>query len=402
MKKSILRAAVASAMVFGAAQVPALANDDVIKIGVLNDQSGSFADLSGPNGVLAAEMAVEDFGGTVLGKKVEVISADHQNKVDIGLDIARKWYESENVDLILDVPNSAIALGVQELSEQMNKIAIYTSSGSSAITGKHCSPNGIHWTYDTYALARGVATGLVQEGEKKWFFLTSDYAFGHALREDAGTVVETNGGEIVGDVRHPLNTADFASYLLQAQASGADVIGLANGSADTVNSIKQANEFGIVQSGQKLGALLFFITDAHSLGLELGQGVNLVEAFYWDQDDETRAWSQRFYEKTGVMPSMLHASNYAAVMHYLKSIKAAGTDETGPVLEKMKEMKINDFFTKDAYIRADGRVIRDMYLYQVKAPSESTRDWDYYHVVRTIPGELAFRPVEDSECDLLK
>lgn len=402
MNKFILRAAAASAVMLGAAQMPALASDDVIKIGVLNDQSGSFADLSGPNGVLAAEMAVEDFGGTVLGKKVEVISADHQNKVDIGLDIARKWYESEQVDLILDVPNSAIALGVQELTEQMDKIAIYTSSGSSAITGKHCSPNGIHWTYDTYALARGVATGLVQEGEKNWFFLTSDYAFGHALRSDAGTVVETNGGKIVGDVRHPLNTADFASYLLQAQASGADVIGLANGSADTVNSIKQANEFGIVQSGQKLGALLFFITDAHSLGLKLGQGVNLVEAFYWDQDAETRKWSQRFYDKTGVMPSMLHASNYAAVMHYLKAIEAAGTDETGPVLEKMKEMKINDFFTKDAYIRADGRVIRDMYLYQVKSPAESKRDWDYYHVVRTIPGELAFRPVEDSDCDLLK
>lgn len=400
MRKTAFCAGLLAVLSIGAAQ--AQVSDDVIKIGVLNDQSGSFADLSGPRGVLAAQMAAEDFGGTVLGKKIEIVSADHQNKVDIGLDIARKWFENEGVDIIIDVPNSAIALGVQDLARDKNKIAVFTSAGSSALTGDKCSPNGIHWTYDTYALARGVATAMLEEGDKDWFFLVSDYAFGHALRADAGQVVEKNGGRIVGEVKHPLNTSDFASYLLQAQASKAQVIGLANGSADTVNSIKQANEFGIVQSGQKLAALLFFITDTHSLGLELAQGVNLVEAFYWDQNDETRAWSKRFEERTGVMPSMLHASNYGVVMHYLKAVQAAGTDETGTVLAKMKSNKINDFFTKDAYIREDGRVIRDMYLYRVKAPSESKRAWDYYHVVRTIPGEQAFRPLSESTCPLVK
>ena len=300
------------------------------------------------------------------------------------------------------MPNSAIAIGVNDLTRDLDKIAIFTSAGSSALTGAKCSPNGIHWTYDTYALARGVATAMLENGDKSWFFLVSDYAFGHALRADAGQVVENNGGTIVGEVKHPLNTADFASYLLQAQASGAQVIGLANGSADTVNSIKQANEFGITQSGQKLAALLFFLTDVHSLGLDLAAGVNLVEAFYWDQTDETRAWSERFYKRTGVMPTMLHASDYAAVMHYLKAIEAAGTDASGPVLEKMKGTKINDFFTKDAYIREDGRVIRDMYLYSVKNKSDSKRDWDYYNVVRTIPGEQAFRPLAESECPLVK
>lgn len=400
MRKTAFCAGLFAVLSIGAAQ--AQVSDDVIKIGVLNDQSGSFADLSGPRGVLAAQMAAEDFGGTVLGKKIEIVSADHQNKVDIGLDIARKWFENEGVDIIIDVPNSAIALGVQDLARDKNKIAVFTSAGSSALTGDKCSPNGIHWTYDTYALARGVATAMLEEGDKDWFFLVSDYAFGHALRADAGQVVEKNGGRIVGEVKHPLNTSDFASYLLQAQASKAQVIGLANGSADTVNSIKQANEFGIVQSGQKLAALLFFITDTHSLGLDLAQGVNLVEAFYWDQNDETRAWSKRFEERTGVMPSMLHASNYGVVMHYLKAVQAAGTDETGAVLGKMKSTKINDFFTKDAYIREDGRVIRDMYLYRVKAPSESKRAWDYYHVVRTIPGEQAFRPLSESTCPLAK
>ena len=400
MRKLALYAGLVTALFVGSAQ--AQVSDDVVKVGVLNDQSGSFADLSGPNGVIAAQMAVEDFGGTVLGKKIEVVSADHQNKVDIGLDIARKWYESEGVDMIIDMPNSAIAIGVNDLTRDLNKIAIFTSAGSSALTGAKCSPNGIHWTYDTYALARGVATAMLDNGDKDWFFLVSDYAFGHALRADAGQVVENNGGKIVGEVKHPLNTSDFASYLLQAQASGAQVVGLANGSADTVNSIKQANEFGITQSGQKLAALLFFLTDVHSLGLDLAAGVNLVEAFYWDQTDETRAWSERFYQRTGVMPTMLHASDYAAVTHYLNAVKAAGTDASGPVLEKMKSTKINDFFTKDAYIREDGRVIRDMYLYSVKNKSESTRDWDYYNVVGTIPGEQAFRPLAESECPLVK
>ncbi len=377
-------------------------SDDVVKIGILNDQSGMMADLSGRDAVVAVEMAIEDFGGTVLGKPVEVISADHQNKVDIGLGIARKWYEQEQVDLILDVPNSAIALAVQDLTRQMDRIAIFASAGSSDLTGKSCSPNGIHWTYDTYALASGVASGVIDDGGKSWFFLTSDYAFGHALERDAVAVVEARGGEVKGTVRHPITNSDFSSFLLQAQASGAQVIGLSNGSADTVNSIKQAREFGITEAGQRLAALLFFITDVDSIGLEAAQGVNLVEAFYWDQNDETRQWSARFEERTGRKPTMLHASDYGATLHYLNAIQAAGTDAAGPVMAQMKATPINDVMTTDGYIREDGRVMRDMYLFEVKKPEESTQRWDYYHTVRTIDAESAFRPVEQSECSLLK
>jgi branched-chain amino acid transport system substrate-binding protein len=383
----------------GAAQ--AQISNDVVKIGILNDQSGMMADMSGKVSVDVVKMAVQDFGGKVLGKPIEVISADHQNKVDIGVATARRWYEQENVDMILDIPNSAIALAVQELTKQANRVAIYTSAGSSDLTGKACSPNGFHWTYDTYAYASGAAAGMMADGGKSWFFITSDYAFGHALERDAAAIVKNGGGQVLGQVRHPISSADFSSFLLQAQASKAQVIGLANGSGDTINTMKQAREFGIGGGAQRIAALYLGITDVHSIGLPIAQDVSLVEAFYWDQNEDTRKWSERFFKMTGRMPSGVQASNYAATMHYLKAIQDAGTDAAGAVTKKMRETKINDFMTKDGYIREDGRVMRDLYLYKVKKPAESKRAWDYYHVVRTIPAAQAFR-APDPACALIK
>ena len=383
----------------GAAQ--AQVSNDVVKIGILNDQSGMMADMSGKVSVDVVKMAVEDFGGKVLGKPIEVISADHQNKVDIGLATARRWYEQENVDMVLDIPNSAIALAVQELTKQANRVAIYTSAGSSDLTGKACSPNGFHWTYDTYAYASGAASGMMADGGKTWFFITSDYAFGHALERDASAIVKSGGGQVLGQVRHPIASADFSSFLLQAQASKAQVIGLANGSGDTINTMKQAREFGIGGGAQRIAAMYLGITDVHSIGLPIAQDVSLVEAFYWDQNADTRKWSERFFKMTGRMPSGVQASNYAATMHYLKAIQDAGTDAAGAVTKKMRETKINDFMTKDGYIREDGRVMRDLYLYKVKKPAESKRAWDYYHVVRTIPAAQAFR-APDAACPLVK
>ncbi|HYI82929.1 MAG TPA: ABC transporter substrate-binding protein [Acetobacteraceae bacterium] len=372
-----------------------------VRIGVLNDQNGSFKDLSGTDSLHAVRMAVEDFGGTVLGRPVEVLGADHQNKVDVGVGIARRWFD-EGVQLVLDVPNSAICLGVQQLAREKGRVAIFTSGGTSDLTGRACSPNGVHWTYDTYALAAGVASGVLREGGKSWFFLTSDYAFGHALQRDAARIVQAGGGRVAGEVKHPLNTADFSGFLLQARGSRAQVIGLANGSADTVNTIKQAREFGIVQGGQRLAALLFFITDVHSLGLEQAQGIYLVEAFYWDQTPETRAWSRRFAERARRPPTMLHATNYEATMHYLAAIRDAGTDEAMPVVERMRATPINSFMTSGARIREDGRVMRDMYLYKVKAPDASRYPWDYYELAATIPAEQAFRPLAEGGCPMVR
>jgi branched-chain amino acid transport system substrate-binding protein len=372
-----------------------------IRIGVLNDQNGSFKDLSGTDSLHAVRMAVEEFGSSVLGRPIEVVGADHQNKVDVGVGIARRWYD-EGVQLVLDVPNSAICLGVQQLAREKGRIAIFTSGGTSDLTGRACSPNGIHWTYDTYALAAGVASGVLREGGKSWFFLTSDYAFGHALQRDAARIIEAGGGRILGEVRHPLNSADFSGFLLQARGSRAQVIGLANGSADTVNAIKQAREFGIAQGGQRLAALLFFITDVHSLGLDQAQGIYIVEAFYWDQTPETRAWSQRFAERARRPPTMLHATNYEAARHYLAAVREAGTDEATVVLERMRTTPINSFMTRDARIREDGRVMRDMYLYKVKAPGQSRYLWDYYELIATIPAEQAFRPLAEGGCPLIR
>lgn len=398
-RKALLGAA--AGLTLAASATQAQVSNDVVKIGLLNDQSGMMADMSGKLSVEAVKMAIEDMGGKVLGKPIQVISADHQNKVDIGVATARKWYEQEGVDLVLDVPNSAIALAVQDLTRQMNRVAIYTSAGTSDLTGKGCSPNGMHWTYDTYAYASGAAAGVMADGGKSWFFITSDYAFGHALERDASAIVKKDGGQVLGSVRHPISSADFSSYLLQAQSSKAQVIGLANGSGDTINTMKQAREFGIGSGGQRVAAMYMGITDVHSMGLDIAQDVNLVEAFYWDQNAETRKWSERFFKITGRMPSGVQASNYEAAMHYLKAVQAAGTDAAGPVLKKMHETKINSFMTKDGSIRPDGRVMRDLYLYKVKKPSESKRPWDYYKVVRTIPAAQAFR-APDAACPLVK
>jgi branched-chain amino acid transport system substrate-binding protein len=381
----------------------ARASGDTIKIGVLNDQTGMNADLSGQGSVIAARMAAEDAGGTVIGKKIEVIFADHQNKADIGSSIATQWYDKEGVDMVVDMPNSSVALAVQEVARQRKKVVMFSGPGSSDITGKSCSPYGSHWTFDTVALARGTGSAVVKDGGKSWFFLTSDYAFGHSLANDTMAVVKANGGTVLGEAVHPLNNADFSSFLIQAQASGAQVIGLANGATDTTNSVKQAHEFGLTQRGQKLAGLLVFITDVHSLGLDVAQGLVLTESFYWDQNDETRAFSKRYAERMGGRkPTMVHAGVYSAVAHYLKAVAAANTLDGTAVADKIRAIPINDFMDKDVRIRVDGRVMRDFYLYQVKTPAQSKGPWDYYNLVRTIPAEEAVRPLAEGHCPLVQ
>jgi branched-chain amino acid transport system substrate-binding protein len=399
--KQLLGAA-AMATVF-ALPATAQVSDDVVKLGVLNDQSGLYADITGQGSVVAARMAVEDFGGKVLGKPIEVIFADHQNKPDVGVNIARQWIDTQQVDTIVDVPTSSVGLAIQEVTREKNRVFLMSGPASSDLTGKACSETGIHWTYDTYALANGTGKALVKQGGDTWFFLTADYAFGHALERDTSKFVTDGGGKVVGVVRHPLSTSDFSSFLLQAQASKAKVIGLANAGGDTINSIKQAAEFGIVAGGQRLAGLLVFITDVHALGLKTAQGLVLTESFYWDLNDETRAFSKRFMERhKGAVPSMVQAGVYGAVLHYLKAIEAAGTDEAKAVAKKMKELPINDFMTKNGSIRPDGRVIRDMYLFQVKKPEESKGKYDYYKLLATIPGNEAFRPMSEGGCPLVK
>ena len=373
-----------------------------VKIGVLNDRSGLYADLGGEGSVEAARMAVEDAGGKVLGKTIEVVSADHQNKPDVGASIARQWYDSEGVDLIADVPTSSVALAVQEVSREKKKIAMFSGPAASDLTGPKCNAYGVHWTYDTYALAHGTGAAVVKSGGDTWFFLTADYAFGHALERDTTAVVLENGGKVLGAVNVPLNTADFSSFLLQAQGSKAKVIGLANAGGDTINSIKQAAEFGVVEGGQKLAGLLVFISDVHSLGLKTAQGLQLTESFYWDQNDETRAWSKRFFDKMHREPTMVQAGVYGAVRHYLDAVKAAGSKDPDKVMEKMRATPINDFMTKNGTLRVDGRVMRDMYLFEVKKPSESKSEWDVYKQLQVIPAAQAFRPLDKGDCPLVK
>jgi branched-chain amino acid transport system substrate-binding protein len=395
--KTLALAALAATLMAGSA----IAQD--IKIGVLNDRSGVYADLSGEGSVIAARMAVEDFGAADKGINVEIISADHQNKPDIASGIARRWYDEEGVDVIVDVPTSSAALAVNEITREKDKVFLISGAASSDLTGKACSPNTVHWTYDTWSLAHGTGKAMVDAGYKNWFFLTADYAFGHALEADTSAVVEANGGTVVGTVRHPFPGTDFSSFLLQAQASGADVIGLANAGGDTVNAIKQAAEFGITQSGQALAGLLIFITDVHALGLETAQGLTLTEAFYWDLNDETRAWSERFAEQNGgSMPTMVHAGVYASVLHYLKAVEATGGKESAALMEWMKANPTSDPLFGEGEVRADGRHIHDMYLFRVKTPEESEGPWDYYEVVSTIPSEIAFRPLEEGGCELVQ
>jgi branched-chain amino acid transport system substrate-binding protein len=389
---------VASVVVLSSA---ACAEDGPVKIGVLADMSGVYADIGGQGSVEAVKMAIADFGGSVLGKPIEVVSADGQNKPDISANIARNWYDS-GVDVITDLPSSGMALAVMQLSKDKKKIALVTSAGSSDITGKSCSPYAAHWTWDTYAMSAGTGATIVKRGGKDWFFITADYVFGQTLERDTAAIVKANGGKVLGSVKHPLNTPDFSSYLLQAQSSGAKIVGLANGGTDTTNSVKQAIEFGLPKSGIQLVAMIAFISDVHSLGLKDAQGLMLTEAFYWDMDEATRAWSKRFYDKMKRMPSMTQAGAYSGTMHYLKAVKAVGSKDADKVMAQMRATPINDFMTHNGTLRPDGRVLRDMYLFQVKKPEESKGEWDLYKLVETIPAAQAFRPMSEGGCPLVK
>lgn len=373
----------------------------VVKLGVLTDETGVFASLSGEGSVEAARMAVEDFAGKAAGKPIEIIHADHQNKPDIGAAIGRRWIDVDGVDAIIDVPNSAVVLAVQQLAKEHNRVLLVSTAGTADLTGKACSPVGVHWTWDTYAFAASSAKAIVQRGGDTWFFLTADFAFGHAMQRDATHAVEAAGGKVIGGVRHPLNTADFASFLLQAQNSGAKVVALANGGTDMTNSIRQAAEFGIPQGGQRLAGLAAFITDVHALGLAGAQGLLLTTSFYWDRTDESRKWSKRFFARRGVMPTQTQAGVYSAVTHYLRAVDALGSDEAKAVVAKMRDMPIHDFFADHGFIRPDGRMVHDMYLVEVKKPEESHYPWDYYKILETIPGEEAFRPMSYGDCPLL-
>jgi branched-chain amino acid transport system substrate-binding protein len=399
----VLVAALAAASLyanFGVSAARAQISDDVVRIGVLNDQSGLYADLGGPGSVVAARMAVEDAGGTVLGKPVEIVFADHQNKADVGVAVARQWFEIGKVDMAIGFDNSAVALAVEQLAAEKNRIAIAGAVGSTAFTGKSCTPNEASWIYDSYALTTSLARSIVAEGRDTFFFITVDYAFGHSLEADATAAVVAAGGKVLGSVRHPLNTADFSSYLLQAQASGAKVVAFANGGGDMVNATKQANEFGLTKN-QTMVSLLVFISDVHSMELKAAQGLKFVTAFYWDRNDETRAWSKRFFERHGRMPTMPQASTYSAIRHYLRAIAAAGTDEAKAVMAKMREIPVNDFYASNGHVREDGRLVHDMYFAQVKKPSESTKPWDYYNILGVISGDQAFRPLAEGGCPLV-
>src|SRR2546421_5412328 len=390
-----------AALAIGAAH--AQISDGVIKIGVLNDQWSLYADLSGQGSAVAARMAIEDFGAAKKGMKVEVISADHQNKPEVGSSIARQWYDVDKVDVIVDVPTSSVALAINQVTREKNKAFLVSGAAASDLTGKACSPNTIHWTYDTWMLAHGTGSAIVKTGGKSWFFLTADYAFGHALERDTEQVVTQSGGKVVGKVRHPLNSQDFSSFLLQAQSSKAQVIGLANAGGDTINSIKQAAEFGIVKGGQSLAGLLVFITDVHALGLDKAQGLILTETFYWDQNDRTRAFAKRFAPQyKGNMPTMIHAGVYSAVLHYLKAIEAAKTDDGPKGIAKMKELPTEDPLFGKGSVRQDGRKIHDALLVEVKKPSESKGAWDYYKIRATIPADQAFRPEKEGGFSLIK
>jgi branched-chain amino acid transport system substrate-binding protein len=379
--------------------VPASAQG--VKIGILNDQSGVYADYGGKYSVEAAKMAIEDFGGEVLGQKIEMVTADHQNKPDLATAIARRWYDADGVDMITELTTSSVALAVQELSKEKKKIDIVVGAATSAITGAACSPYGFHWAFDTHALAVGTGGALAKAGGDTWFFLTADYAFGYALEKDTSEVVTAAGGKVLGSVRVPLNSSDFSSFLLQAQSSKAKVIGLANAGQDTTNSIKQAAEFGIVKQGQKLAGLLMTLAEVNGLGLEAAQGLVLTEGFYWDHDDKSRAFSERFFKRTGRMPSMIHAGTYSATLSYLKAVKAAGTKDTEAVARKLKELPVDDAFAQGKVL-ANGRMVHDMYLFEVKKPSESKKPWDYYKQLAVVPGDQAFLSAKDSGCPLTK
>src|SRR5881296_727765 len=400
MKRGFSLAVLAGVLACGTAQAQ---TDDVTKIGILNDMSGLYSDITGPGSVVAAKMAVEDFGAAQKGLKVEILGADHQNKPDVGTSIARQWIDVDKVDVIVDVPTSSVALAISEVVREKNKVFLVSGAAASDLTGPKCSPNTIHWTYDTWALANGTGKALVKTGGDTWFFLTADYAFGHALERDTAATVEANGGKVLGKIRHPLNTSDFSSYLLQAQSSKAKIIGLANAGADTTNAIKQGAEFGIVKGGQQFAGLLVFLTDVHALGLEKAQGLLLTESFYWDLNERTRAFSTKFAERhRQAKPTMAQAGVYSTVLHYLKAVEALKSDDGPKVIAKMKELPTDDPVFGKGMVRADGRKIHPVYLFEVKKPSESKGPWDYYKVRATVPAEQAFRPMDQGHCPLVK
>jgi branched-chain amino acid transport system substrate-binding protein len=398
MRAKLLPAAIAACVLMLAA--PASAQG--VKIGILNDQSGVYADYGGKGSFEAAKMALEDFGDSVLGQKIEIITADHQNKPDLATSIARRWYEVEGVDMITELTTSSVALAVQGLSLEKKKIDIVVGAATSRITGDACTPYGFHWAFDTHALAVGTGGALVKAGGDSWFFLTADYAFGYSLEKDTSDIVKENGGKVVGSVRIPLNSSDFSSFLLQAQSSKAKIVGLANAGLDTTNSIKQAAEFGIVKSGQKLAGLLMTLAEVHGLGLEAAQGLVLTEGFYWDQSDKTRAFSERFFKRTGRMPNMIQAGTYSATLQYLKAVKAAGTKDSDAVAKKLKELPVDDVFAQGGKVLENGRMVHDLYLFEVKKPSESKRPWDYYKQLAVVPGDKAFFTAKESGCPLTK
>jgi branched-chain amino acid transport system substrate-binding protein len=398
MRTKLLPAAVAACGLLLA--VPASAQG--VKIGILNDQSGVYADYGGKASFEAAKMAIEDFGGEVLGQKIDVVTADHQNKPDLASSIARRWYEVEGVDMITELTTSSVALAVQELSKEKKKIDIVVGAATSRITGDACTPYGFHWAFDTHALAVGTGGALVKAGGDTWFFMTADYAFGYSLEKDTSDIVKENGGKVVGSVRIPLNSSDFSSFLLQAQSSKAKVIGLANAGLDTTNSIKQAAEFGIVKAGQKLAGLLMTLAEVHGLGLEAAQGLVLTEGFYWDQNDKTREFSQAFFKRTGRMPNMIQAGTYSATLQYLKAVKAAGTKDSDAVAKKLKELPVDDVFAQGGKVLENGRMVHDLYLFEVKKPSESKKPWDYYKQISVVAGDKAFPTAKESGCPLTK
>ena len=403
LKKALRASVLASALALALPGAQAQVSDGTIKIGVLSDMSSLYTDIGGKGSEVAARMAVEDFGAAAKGMKVEIISADHQNKADVGSNLARQWYDVDKVDVIVDVPNSGVALAVNQVTREKGKVFLVSGAASADLTGKACSPNTIHWAYDTWMLANGTGNAIVKTGGDSWFFLTADYAFGHALERDTEAVVLKGGGKVLGKVRHPLNTQDFSSFLLQAQASKAKIVGLANAGGDTTNSIKQAAEFGIVQRGQNLAGLLVFLTDVHSLGLQTAQGLIFTETFYWDMNDQTRAFAKRFAAANrGIHPTMVHAGVYSAVLHYLKAIEAIKTDDGTKVVEQMKKMPTDDPLFGKGSIRVDGRKIHPAYLLEVKKPAESKAPWDYYRVRATIPADQAFRPLAEGGCPLVK
>ncbi|MBY5333833.1 ABC transporter substrate-binding protein [Rhizobium leguminosarum] len=401
MRKNLI-ASVAFLLASSTAVLAQSATDGKVKIGILNDQSGVYADFGGKSSVEAAKMAVEDFGGKVLDVPVEIVDADHQNKADIASNIARQWYDTEQVDAIMELTTSSVALAVQAIAKEKKKIDIVTGAATTDLTGKACSPYGFHWAYDTHALAVGTGGALVKQGGDSWFFLTADYAFGYSLEQQTSDYVKASGGTVVGAVRHPLSSQDFSSFLLQAQSSGAKVIGLANAGLDTSNAIKQAAEFGITQGGQHLAALLFTLAEVHGLGLDAAQGLTLTEGYYWNHDDESRAFAKKFFARTGKMPNMIHTGTYSAVTQYLKAVQKAGTDETEAVAKQLHEMPVDDVFGRGGTVGANGRMIHDMYLLQVKKPSESKEPWDYFNVLATIPGKEAYIDPAKSGCDLVK